>query len=150
MKTVTLTIMSTVGGAVGVSSTADKLTESTIQAITQDSKSDSNDPGTLIEKGEVIDVDDDTLLLSHEEQFPIDPNEELETQQFTFRAVLVGCLLGGVIAASKFVSDIPYKQSILTVYQCISWSEDWLDVRGIPVRLDLRLCYSQTPFEGPP
>lgn len=41
------------------------------------------------------------LELSHEEQFPEDPNAIPETQQFTLRAVITGSLLGGVIAASK-------------------------------------------------
>ncbi|EMC91390.1 hypothetical protein BAUCODRAFT_80544 [Baudoinia panamericana UAMH 10762] len=40
-------------------------------------------------------------MLSHEEQFPIDPDAEEELHQFTFRAVFVGCVLGGVIAASN-------------------------------------------------
>ena len=48
-------------------------------------------------------VEENAVLLSHVEQYLIDPDEEVETQQFTFRAVLVGCILGGVIAASKFV-----------------------------------------------
>ncbi|OQN99692.1 hypothetical protein B0A51_18823, partial [Rachicladosporium sp. CCFEE 5018] len=38
--------------------------------------------------------------LSHEFQFPEDPNAP-EEHQFTFRAVFVGCVLGGVIAASN-------------------------------------------------
>jgi hypothetical protein len=52
----------------------------------------------------LIDHDqDNALVFSHEDPFPIDPNEELETQQFTVRAVLVGSCLGGVITASKSV-----------------------------------------------
>ncbi|OQO12825.1 hypothetical protein B0A48_02289 [Cryoendolithus antarcticus] len=38
--------------------------------------------------------------LSHEFQFPEDPDAP-EEHQFTFRAVFVGCMLGGVIAASN-------------------------------------------------
>ena len=62
------------------------------------------------EKGEMIQVSDyqdpdenenENLILSHEEQFPLDPNAQEETAQFTVRAVFVGCCLGGVIAASK-------------------------------------------------
>jgi hypothetical protein len=43
----------------------------------------------------------ENFQLSHLEQFPIDPDAPEELQQFTFRAVFVGCCLGGVIAASK-------------------------------------------------
>lgn len=97
-------IMISTGGAAGISSTSSELTDATIQCINE--KPASNDPSINVEKGEVTNVENneiDTLLLSHEEQFPIDPNEEQETQQFTFRAVFVGCVLGGVIAASKSV-----------------------------------------------
>ena len=97
--------MSTAGGAIGISSTSDELAESTIQNIERDSKiSDPNDASINLEKGEAIVVEsteENALLLSHKEQFPVDPNETEETQQFTVRAVLVGCILGGVIAASK-------------------------------------------------
>ena len=144
--------MSTIGGAVGISSTTDQLTESTIKAIDQKSESSSKDPSTIVEKGEVIEVDnveDDTLLLSHEEQFPIDPNEELETQQFTFRAVLVGCILGGVIAASKYVLYLLHRERMFTIYQCISWLENGLDVRCISFRFNFRLRHPQAPLEGP-
>lgn len=62
------------------------------------------------EKGHVVDVsrrasdfDEGTVLLSHEEQFPIDPNAEEETQQLTFRAVFVGCCLGGVGRPSQYI-----------------------------------------------
>ena len=84
-----------------------EVTGSTIQYIEKDVKSHSNDSSIKEEQGEVvglIDHDaDNTLVFSHEDPFPIDPNEELETQQFTVRAVLVGSCLGGVIAASKYV-----------------------------------------------
>jgi hypothetical protein len=50
---------------------------------------------------DVSDGNDDLRMLSHEEQFPIDPDAPEERQQFTVRATLVGCMLGGVIAASK-------------------------------------------------
>jgi hypothetical protein len=100
------------GGAVGMASALDKLTDSTVQYIDNDNKSQSSDLATSLEKGVVVkttsaSVDNEsgeiTYLLSHEDPFPIDPDEELVTQQFTFRAVVVGCLLGGVIAASRFV-----------------------------------------------
>lgn len=99
--------MADTGGTIGVCSTSSELTDATIHYIDKsDEMSASNDPTITAEKGELVQVEDveqDTLLLSHEEQFPIDPNAEEETQQFTFRAVLVGCILGGVIAASKSV-----------------------------------------------
>lgn len=95
--------MSSNGGAVGISSTSQEVEQSTFDAIIHDSKSTSQDPIDSFEKGEVLVAtsDQDNLLLSHEEQFPEDPDGEVEVQQFTVRAVLVGCLLGGVIAASK-------------------------------------------------
>ena len=96
----------TVGGAIGTGSTS-TLTDATINNIIKGEKTGSSDPSINVEKGDIVTVDDadETIpILSHEEQFPIDPDEELETQQFTVRAVLVGCILGGVIAASKYVS----------------------------------------------
>ena len=99
--------MSNTGGAVAVSSTSSDLTDATIRYIDEKSDSkDASDPISNEENGDVVSVNNvqsDAFLLSHEEQFPIDPNEIEETQQFTFRAVLVGCILGGVIAASKLV-----------------------------------------------
>lgn len=35
--------------------------------------------------------------------FPVDPDAPNEGQQFTLRAVLVGCALGAIISASKLV-----------------------------------------------
>ena len=68
----------------------------------------SSDEHVGAEKGELIQVsnyqdqdENEILILSHEEQFPVDPNAPEETAQFTVRAVFVGCCLGGVIAASK-------------------------------------------------
>ena len=108
--------MSYNGGAVGVSSASYELTESTIKSIEKDSNSTSQNTSIHEEHGEVKQAevikvdnvdsaeDDGTGLLSHEEPFPIDPNEVHEEQQFTVRAVVVGCILGGIIAASKYVS----------------------------------------------
>lgn len=102
--------MSSNGGAIAAGSGSNDLVGATIDYIEKD-RSDSNpseeDRSINVEKGEIIihnheeDEEDTTYLLSHEDQFPIDPNEEPETQQFTIRAVLVGCILGGVIAASN-------------------------------------------------
>lgn len=73
-----------------------------------DMHSKALDPSMQAEEGEVLDHrarrrSDDQLGLmdSHDEQFPDDEEGEVETQQLTVRAVLVGCILGGVIAASK-------------------------------------------------
>lgn len=110
--------MSNTGGALATGTENTELTQATILNIEKDEKLGSNDPSISVENGEVVstdDNDDSVQLLSHLEQFPIDEvNEELETQQLTFRAILVGSVLGGVIAASKFVlldtpcSDLPY------------------------------------------
>lgn len=97
--------MSNSGGAIGTGTATSELTEATIYNIEKDIKSDSKDPSISVENGEIVDAghnDDSVLLLSHLEQFPVDTvNEELETNQLTFRAIFVGCILGGVIAASK-------------------------------------------------
>ena len=100
--------MSNTGGALATGTENAQLTHATILNIEKDEKRGSADPSISIENGEVASSeanDDSVQLLSHLEQFPIDEvNEELETQQLTFRAILVGCMLGGVIAASKSVS----------------------------------------------
>lgn len=97
--------MNSNGGAIGISSTSTVVELAIIKEIEKDNHSESNDPSLTTGKGEVeviaADSDQDHILLSHEEQFPEDPDGEVETQQFTSRAVLVGCILGGVIAASK-------------------------------------------------
>jgi hypothetical protein len=48
-------------------------------------------------------VNGGTQMLFHEDPLPIDTDAPVETQQFTIRAVLVGCILGDVISASKRV-----------------------------------------------
>ncbi|CZR58742.1 uncharacterized protein PAC_08634 [Phialocephala subalpina] len=94
--------MSSNGGAIGISSASQEVEKSTVDIIKNDSKNTSNDPSIHKEKGEVaVMTSDQDNLLSHEEQFPEDLEGEVETQQFTVRAVLVGCLLGGVILASN-------------------------------------------------
>lgn len=47
------------------------------------------------------DTDDALQDLGTDNPFPADPNALPEDQQFTFRAVFVGCALGAVISASK-------------------------------------------------
>jgi hypothetical protein len=72
----------------------------------EERKPSSSDPSVFAEKGDLVQIredeqQDEHIDFGHEEQFPIDPNVEEEEHQFTFRAVFVGCCLGGVIAASK-------------------------------------------------
>lgn len=102
--------MSSNGGALGIGSESQDVEEYTVHEIEKEKcKTSSSDPSLLAEKGEVAhisqeeDEDDHAAIVafSHEEQFPLDPNAEEEIHQFTIRAALVGCCLGGVIAASK-------------------------------------------------
>jgi hypothetical protein len=82
-----------------------ELYEDTALNIEKDRDSASNDPPSTIEKGEFVqtevEVDDGIEYLSHEDPFPLIEGLPVEPHQFTFRAVFVGCCLGGVIAASK-------------------------------------------------
>lgn len=99
--------MTSTGGAIGTEIDS-KLATLTADNIIHEKtdKYDSDDPSTSVENGDVYPLESDTDatgFLSHEQQFPEDPDAELETQQFTARAVIVGCVLGGVIAASKSV-----------------------------------------------
>jgi hypothetical protein len=97
--------MTSTGGALGTETDLHLATLTADNIVHEKTdKYDSDDPSTSVENGDVYPLEndkDDTGFLSHEEQFPEDPNAELETQQFTARAVIVGCILGGVIAASK-------------------------------------------------
>lgn len=69
----------------------------------------SRDASIAAEKGDYYSITEDAqrtnseapVQLSHEEQFPIDPDAPEHEPQLTVRAILVGCILGGVIAASK-------------------------------------------------
>ena len=69
--------------------------------------SSSRDESIAAEKGETYTItaqrtnSEAAVVLTHEEQFPIDPDAPEHEPQLTVRAVLVGCILGGVIAASK-------------------------------------------------
>lgn len=96
----------------GVGSESHELERDTFNEIEKDAlglrSSDSNSASLRVEKGmEVIEEksesEEENYEMSHEHPFPIDPDAEVETQQLTFRAVFVGCCLGGVIAASKYV-----------------------------------------------
>ena len=92
----------------GIGSESHVLESDTIKEIEKDAldlRLSSSEPSVRIEKGHDVEVkeheEDENFEMSHEVQFPIDPDAEEETQQLTFRAVFVGCCLGGVIAASK-------------------------------------------------
>lgn len=69
----------------------------------------STDPSIRAEKGDFYTITEDAqrtnsetpVKLTHEEQFPVDPDAPEHEPQLTVRAILVGCILGGVIAASK-------------------------------------------------
>ena len=104
--------MSANGGALGIGTASDEVQISTIKELEKESHEhdrSSSDPSMRVEKGDMIDVSqrnksldegDGNQFLSHEEQFPEDPDAP-EEQQLTFRAIFVGCCLGGIIAASK-------------------------------------------------
>ncbi|KAK5133090.1 hypothetical protein LTR08_008200 [Meristemomyces frigidus] len=103
--------MSSQGGALGIGTASDEVQIATIKELEKESYDggvSSSDPSVRAEKGEVIDVSqreeedegDGNMFLSHEEQFPEDPDAP-EEQQLTFRAIFVGCCLGGIIAASN-------------------------------------------------
>ncbi|KAL9106236.1 MAG: hypothetical protein Q9227_008704 [Pyrenula ochraceoflavens] len=102
--------MSNTGTTFAASAGDQDVPNQTINSIEKDVKNDSEEQSLEADKGEIVDLSqrhnsvNSTLLLSHEEQFPIDEDGEIETQQFTFRAVFTGCVLGGIIAASNAVA----------------------------------------------
>lgn len=67
------------------------------------------------------DGDDGGRLLDFgtDDPFPADPNA-LPEQQFTFRAVFVGCVLGAVISASKCVSQ--HAGRVVRAHQCVAYT----------------------------
>lgn len=103
--------MSLALGTTGTSSVAQDVEVSLVKEIEKDGddgERSMSEPEGVNEKGNIIDVsnqdqkwEEDAVLLSHEEQFPIDPTAPEETQQLTFRAVFVGCVLGGVSGNSS-------------------------------------------------
>ena len=99
------------GGAMGTGSISTEIAKETIKGLDEDSPATSTD--IRMEKGDTFTVRErrgSTISISNDEPFPEDPDGEIETQQFTVRAVLVGCLLGGLIAASKYFT-------LLTVHE---------------------------------
>ncbi|KAK5170129.1 uncharacterized protein LTR77_004713 [Saxophila tyrrhenica] len=103
--------MSLAYGATGTSAIAQENEVSLIKELEKDGSDGErsmSEPEGVAEKGKVFEVadrethsEDGIEMLSHEVQFPIDPTAQEETHQLTFRAVFVGCVLGGVIAASN-------------------------------------------------
>ena len=100
--------MTDTGGAFGVHNTSTELADaSTLRSlkkgsfIEKEAEARPSDSTSNIEKGSLRTGSEQIEFLAHGEPFPEDEAAEKETQQFTFRAVLVGCILGGVIAASK-------------------------------------------------
>lgn len=108
-------IMSNDAGAVGPTDGTQHVLEMTIEGIHRDDSkpSSSHDGSVQVEKGAVeeltTEVDNELDAFSHEHPFPPMVDAELETQQFTFRAVFVGCILGAVISASKYVIRSTYR-----------------------------------------
>lgn len=92
----------------GIMSESEVIHDLTLTGIEiDDSKPSSHEASISIEKGHIIErtvteqSEHHLDAFSHEDPFPIAPGEEEEIQQFTVRAVLVGCLLGAVISASN-------------------------------------------------
>ena len=79
-----------------------------VSASGDERKSDGGEKSSLVEVEEILSIsslnpDEDGLRdLGTDNPFPMDP-DALEEQQLTFRAVIVGCALGAVISASKYV-----------------------------------------------
>lgn len=145
--------MTDYGGAMGTGFNED-ITKATIAAELNDSPTGSHDPSASIEKGELSDWRERhasiaSIELTNNDPFPEDPDGEPELQQFTFRAVFVGCVLGGVIAASKY-GPIETYCVVLSAnwFKRLSWFEDRLDVRSLSLRFDLRICHFKTPISS--
>jgi hypothetical protein len=98
--------MSLAYGTTGTSSVTQDVEVSLVKEIEKDGddgERSMSEPEGINEKGNVVDISnrgddwtEEAVLLSHEEQFPVDPSAPEETQQLTFRAMFVGCVLGGV------------------------------------------------------
>ena len=80
----------------------DVLVKASIDNIHVQCSSSLEDTTVNIEKGPQVQQQEDELP-TKDEPFPQDEASEIESQQFTVRAVFVGCVLGGLISASKCV-----------------------------------------------
>lgn len=88
-------------------------------------------------------------FLNTDDPFPESPDSPIEDQQLTVRAVLVGCMLGGIIAASNIylglkVSDPSRNDSCLDSFV----HADRMDVWRILVRLNPRLRHLETTVKN--
>ena len=137
----------------GIGSGSHELESLTVREIEkEDMKMSSSEPSSIAEKGEVVDIvqretndsEEELDMLSHEEQFPIDPDAEEEVQQLTFRAVFVGCCLGGVIAASNVYLGSEDRLDLSVLIRSHSPHESSADndrvSRRFPFRFNFRLC----------
>lgn len=92
--------MASVGPEKVLTATHDKTVMEEIQrdSISDEKKSFSEQ---VLEASSIAYEDDEELVdFGTDDPFPVDPNAQ-EEQQFTFRAVFIGCALGAVISASK-------------------------------------------------
>lgn len=95
-----------------------------------------------------VDIDSieqqDSGSLSHQaintnDPFPIDPDAPVEENQFTFRATIVGCALGAVIAASNVYLGLKVYHSYELVCSINLIITDRLDFRSVPFRSNIWL-----------
>ena len=87
------------------------LAQSVIEPLREDEKRNyEDDKGASMEEVKVDeardgtdqdDAPDEQKILNVSDPFPADPNAQPEDRQFTACAVLTGCCLGGLIAASN-------------------------------------------------
>lgn len=92
--------MASVGPEKVLTATHDKTVMEEIQrdSISDEKKSFSEQ---VLEASSIAYEDDEELVdFGTDDPFPVDPNAQ-EEQQFTFRAVFIGCALGAVISASN-------------------------------------------------
>lgn len=114
-----------------------------VEAPSVYSKYDGDGNGDDDDGGRVLDFGTD-------DPFPVDPNA-LPEQQFTFRAVFVGCALGAVISASKCVSFYLLFCVALRLTDCVQRIpriKDGLDVRRVYVWVYLRVRNPQAVVES--
>lgn len=82
----------------------EKYSSSDEDAVDVELNSQDDSDGESVAGGRFINTDD---------PFPIDPNAPLEERQLTIRALVVGCLLGAVIAASNVYLGLKVCENML-------------------------------------
>jgi hypothetical protein len=85
--------------------------------------------------------------MNTDDPFPVDPNSPVEDQQLTVRAVLVGCILGAIIAASNIYLGLKVSCPSDMRYMHSSFHADGVDVWSIVVRLNHRLRDLETTLK---